>query len=201
MKSRIKKILIANRSEIATRIQVTCQKMGIDTVILYAPEDKSLKFVHMATKSIALPLSGTQAYLDQDQIIKIAQEEKVDAIIPGYGFLSEDHQFAQRIISNNIIWVGPSPQIMQIAGNKILAKKLVSKLGIPTIPYRVISISKLDRALNIAQQIGFPVLLKDPTNGGGKGMRMAKDKEDFKQQWNSLTTEIRHKKIKYLLML
>lgn len=186
----MKKILIANRSEIASRIIFTCKTLGIKTVCIYSDEDKFLPYVYHADESYALSESGYQAYTNQNNIIQIAIKTKVDAVHPGYGFLSENAQFAQKVITSGFIWIGPNPECIDLMGDKIQAKQTMGKSGIPVIPG--FSISKnlgLEEIQKKADLIGFPILLKDPWGGGGKAIKKVTTKDELKDALFNIQTE------------
>ena len=131
---KIKKILIANRSEIASRIQFTCHSLGIKTVAIYSSEDKYNSYIYSARKSYQLSQNGVQAYLNQNEIINIALKAEVDAIHPGYGFLSENANFSQKVIDAGIIWIGPSPKKIALMADKTQARNIMQKNNVTVVP-------------------------------------------------------------------
>lgn len=186
----MKKILIANRSEISSRIIFTCKLLGIKTVCIYSDEDKFLPYVYQADESYGLSESGYRAYTNQNNIIQIALRAKVDAIHPGYGFLSENTQFAQKVIDSGLIWIGPKPECIDLMGDKIQAKQTMVKLDIPVIPW--FSISKnlgIKEVQKKAEPIGFPILLKDPWGGGGKAIKKVTTKESLEDALVNIKSE------------
>jgi len=188
----IKTIVIANRGEIALRINATCQALGIKTIALYTQEDQSLSYVFHADQSYKLPQNGLAGYLDQEAIIEIAQRASANAIHPGYGFLAENDQFAQKVIDAKLIWVGPSPSIIKAVANKTQAQKVMSAAGIPTIPGYSCNTSKSDsfaEAKNAADIIGYPIILKSADGGGGKAMRSVSQADQFDACWKSVVSE------------
>ena len=186
----IKKILIANRGEIALRVVKTCIKMGIKTVGIFSEVDKDSPLLDYVDEQILIgPAPSNKSYLNQDLIIEKALELKVDAIHPGYGFLSENALFAEKVIQAGIIFIGPSPKSIEIMGNKLSAKKTVSKFDIPLVPGLNDEIKDVDKAMLAAEKIGFPVLIKASAGGGGKGMRIVHEKKDFKQQMKRAVSE------------
>jgi acetyl-CoA carboxylase, biotin carboxylase subunit len=187
--NKIKKILIVNRSEIASRINFTCQSLGIETTSIYAPEDKFASYIYETNKNHSLSGNGGSAYLNQDEIIKIALKEKVDAIHPGYGFLAENAQFAQRVIDAGIIWIGPNPQSISLMGNKIQAREIMQKAGVPVVPGFFIKHSEQEKAKIIAYKIGYPILLKDPLGGGGKAIRKVETESEFDNAFQRVISE------------
>ncbi|KKP22970.1 MAG: Propionyl-CoA carboxylase subunit alpha [candidate division TM6 bacterium GW2011_GWF2_28_16] len=185
------KILIANRGEIASRIIFACKSLNIKTVAIYYEQDKSLPYVFQADENHKLSGSGASAYLNQEEIINIAKKFNVEAIHPGYGFLSENSDFAQKVIAAGINWIGPSPEIIKLMGDKINAKNIMLKAGVPTIPAVFVShdieINKLLNLINI--NIGYPVILKDPLGGGGKGIKKVFNPEELESAFNTIKSE------------
>ena len=171
-------LLIANRGEIACRIIQTAQEMGIKCISVYVDADKNEPFVHMSDQSIRLNDGG---YLDSKEIIKAAKESGAQAIHPGYGFLSENASFARRVIKEGLIWVGPSPHVISVMGDKLKAKELAEKAGVPTLP--------MTSNIKNAKNIGFPLLIKAAAGGGGKGMRVVQKEEDLKESIKSAQRE------------
>ncbi len=191
-KHTFKKILIANRGEIALRIQQTCKSLGIQTVAIYAPQDHASPHVYQADQAYFINLEGYKAYLAQDKIIEIAQKSGCDAIHPGYGFLSENADFAQKVVDAGISWIGPNPETIRLMGDKNQARKIAQEAGVPTIPgaklENINQISFQD-ALNVAKQVGFPLILKDPLGGGGKGARRVTNQADFENALSMTISE------------
>jgi len=185
----IKKVLIANRSEIASRIIDTCRIRGMKTVAVYSNEDKYAPYVYEADESYALSKSGIEGYLNEQELIEIAKQAHADAIHPGYGFLAENASFAQKVIDCGITWIGPHPQAIQLMGHKHHARELMKTAGVPTLPGMHVKGNNKEEALKSATHIGFPVLLKASCGGGGKAMRLVKHEEDFMQQWNAVVSE------------
>lgn len=169
----IQKILIANRGEIAMRIIKTCREMGIQTVAIYSDVDQNSMFVRYADESFFVGSApAKESYLHQEKIIEISKRAKVDAIHPGYGFLSENPSFVRDVEKNHIIFIGPSEESIQKLGNKIVARKIAKSAGVPIVPGTMEPIDSFDRAQPIISSIGYPVLLKAAGGGGGKGMRI-----------------------------
>ncbi|WP_066066489.1 acetyl-CoA carboxylase biotin carboxylase subunit [Neobacillus soli] len=167
----MQKILIANRGEIALRIIKTCQEMGIETVAIYSEADKDMPFVKAATKAVCVgepPVN--KSYLQSDKILEIAKSEKVDAIHPGYGFLSENAAFAQQAINEGIIFIGPKPETIELMGDKIASRHTMEKAGIPVVPGSSVGLKTIEEACGFAEAIGYPVMLKASGGGGGIGM-------------------------------
>ena len=165
---KINSILIANRGEIACRIIRTANEMGIKTIAVYEEADSNATFVSMSDVAVKLK----NGYLDADEIVDAAKKTGADAIHPGYGFLSENSIFARKVIRNNIIWIGPTPHVIRVMGDKIKAKELATKAKVPT----------LEKAESIkdSKQLGFPLLIKAAAGGGGKGMRIVNNKNELK---------------------
>jgi acetyl-CoA carboxylase biotin carboxylase subunit len=176
----IKSILIANRGEIASRIIKTCKRLGIRSIAVYANPDKKLPFVEAADEAIGL--GGNQAsesYLVQDKIIKAAKDCQADAIHPGFGFLSENADFARRCQAEGFIFIGPQPEAIEAMGLKSTAKKIMQEHGVPTIQGYEGAEQSLDFLVTKANEIGYPLLIKAVAGGGGKGMRIANNKEEI----------------------
>jgi propionyl-CoA carboxylase alpha chain len=176
-----KKILIANRGEIACRVMKTAKKMGIKTVAVYSEADKEARHVQMADESVCIgPAPSRESYLVMDRIIQACKDTGAEAVHPGYGFLSENEQFARRCEEEGIIFIGPKHQSIAAMGDKIASKKLALEAKVNTIPGFNEAIEKPDDAVKIAQEIGYPVMIKASAGGGGKGLRVAfNDKEAF----------------------
>ncbi|ACL75298.1 acetyl-CoA carboxylase biotin carboxylase subunit [Ruminiclostridium cellulolyticum] len=177
----IKKVLVANRGEIAVRIFRTLREMEISTVAVYSDDDRDSIFVRYADYSY--PLEGNSAkdtYMNIEKIIKIAIEAKVDAIHPGYGFLSEKEEFAKAVEDAGLIFIGPSAQVIKLLGNKFEARTIAERLSIPLIPGLNRAINNIAEAEQIASSIGYPVMIKPAAGGGGKGMYIAKSKDELK---------------------
>ena len=167
----IKKILIANRGEIARRIMRTAHDMGISTVAIFADGDSNAPFDHEADTAISLEGRTTaETYLDVDKVINACKRSGADAVHPGYGFLSENEDFAQAIIDAGIKWIGPSPKVIGLMGDKLSAKSLMQEAGVPTLP--AIEIQKDTDIKASAAEIGYPVLVKASAGGGGRGKRV-----------------------------
>lgn len=186
-----KKILIANRSEIALRIQQTCKSLGIKTVAIYAPEDIQASYVAQADEAYPLSLQGFQAYLNQEEILAVACQAGVDAIHPGYGFLSESPSFAQHVEDAGIWWIGPTAQTMLITGDKAQARALMRRINVPINEgreFKAVSFD-LEPAKECAQMLGYPVIIKDSLGGGGKAMRRVERDIDFGSAWHAVLSE------------
>ena len=179
----MKKILIANRGEIALRIMRSAHEMNIKTVAVFSEADRLSLHVQYANEAICIGEAATNAsYLNIDKIIDACKITGADAVHPGYGFLSENADFARALQSAGIILIGPSPESIELMGNKLTAKATVKKYNIPMIPGTDQAITTIDEAINQAKEIGFPVLIKAAAGGGGKGMRIVEKSDDFKDQ-------------------
>ena len=186
----MKKILIANRGEIALRVMRTCRKMGIKTVAVYSESDRNALHVKFADEAYLLGASpSSQSYLNVDKIIEISKKSGVDAIHPGYGFLSENAVFAKACKDNGITFIGPSVEAIEIMGSKLAAKQAVSKFDVPLVPGTDQPISDINEAKNLAEAIGFPILIKASAGGGGKGMRIVNNVEEFEEQMKLAVSE------------
>jgi acetyl-CoA carboxylase, biotin carboxylase subunit len=176
----MKKILIANRGEIALRIIQTCKEMNIETVAVYSDADKDLPFVKAADEAIHIGESPVaKSYLQTEVILKAAIEHKVDAIHPGYGLLSENDEFAKKIEEAGIKFIGPSPKTIEWMGDKIMARKTMQQAGVPIVPGTIEPIEDVEEGVKLAEQIGYPVMLKASSGGGGIGMVKCENKEDL----------------------
>ncbi len=186
----MKKILIANRGEIALRVMKTAQKMGIKTVAVFSTADRNAPHVKFADEAVCIgdPPSN-QSYLRADKIIEVAKQLNVDAIHPGYGFLSENATFAELCEQNNIIFIGPRSKAIKIMGSKLAAKEAVKKYNIPMVPGIDEAITDVEKAKTIAKTIGFPVLIKASAGGGGKGMRVVEKESDLESQMQRAISE------------
>jgi propionyl-CoA carboxylase alpha chain len=186
----MRKILVANRGEIAMRVMKTAQKMGIKTVAVFSTADRDAPHIKFADEAICIgePPSN-QSYLRGDKIIEVAKKLDVDAIHPGYGFLSENASFAELCEKNKIIFIGPRSKAIKIMGSKLAAKEAVKKYNIPMVPGVDGAITDIKEAKKIAKDIGFPILIKASAGGGGKGMRVVENESDLESQMNRAISE------------
>ncbi|WP_418604344.1 acetyl-CoA carboxylase biotin carboxylase subunit [Hwangdonia sp.] len=186
----MKKILIANRGEIAIRVMKTAQKMGLKTVAVFSKADRNAPHVKFADEAVCIgdPPSN-QSYLRGDKIIEVAKQLKVDAIHPGYGFLSENADFAELCETNNIIFIGPKSKAIKMMGSKLAAKEAVKQYNIPMVPGIDEAITDVEKAKAIAEEIGFPILIKASAGGGGKGMRVVEKESDLESQMKRAISE------------
>ena len=186
----MKKILVANRGEIALRVMRSCKAMGIKTVAIYSEADRNALFVRFADEAVCVgPAPSAQSYLRGDKIIEICKELGVDGIHPGYGFLSENAQFARMVKDAGITFIGPSPEAMEVMGSKLAAKAAAKSYNIPMVPGTDEAVTDIAAAKEIAVEVGFPILVKASAGGGGKGMRIVEKAEDFEEQLNRAVSE------------
>ena len=180
-----KRILIANRGEIAFRIIRACKEMGIETVAVYSEIDRDSIHVHIADEAICIgPAPAKKSYLNMDNIISTALVTKCDAIHPGYGFLAEDSKFVNACTENGIKFIGPKKEHMEKMGDKSEARKIMAGAGVPIIPGSENSTGDAREAFDIAKKIGFPVIIKASGGGGGKGMRVVNNEGEFIDRFN-----------------
>ncbi|WP_341221965.1 acetyl-CoA carboxylase biotin carboxylase subunit [Polaribacter atrinae] len=186
----MKKLLIANRGEIAIRIMRTAKKMGLKTVAVYSTADRNAPHVRFADQAVLIgEAPSNKSYLLGDKIIEVAKILNVDAIHPGYGFLSENAHFAEACEKNNIIFIGPKSKSIKIMGSKLQAKETVKAYNIPMVPGTEEAITDISKAKIIAKEIGFPILIKASAGGGGKGMRIVEKEAEFEPQMNRAISE------------
>lgn len=187
----IKKVLIANRGEIAIRIMRACTEINLTTVAIYTHEDRYSQHRYKADESyqIGANTDPLKPYLDGNAIIAIAKAKNVDAIHPGYGFLAENSDFARNCAANGIIFIGPDPEVMDALGDKITAKKIAEKCNVPIIKSNTKKLSSLKIALDEAATIGYPLMLKAASGGGGRGMRVVRSDEDLNNNFESARSE------------
>lgn len=184
------KILIANRGEIAVRIIRACREMGIQTVAVYSEADRDCLHTLLADEAICIgPAPSTQSYLNMERILSATVAMKADAIHPGFGFLSENARFAELCSKCNITFIGPSAEIINRMGNKSEARKTMIEAGVPVVPGSKEAVYTAEDGLAIAKEIGFPVMIKASSGGGGKGMRISRSEEDFTEFFNAAQLE------------
>ena len=190
MKKFFEKVLIANRGEIALRIHRACKELGIKTVAVHSSADNEAMHVKLADESVCIgPPQAKDSYLNIPSIISACEITGAEAIHPGYGFLSENAHFAEILEAHNLTFIGPSSEHIQIMGDKITAKETVSKLGIPVVPGSGGKIEDLNHAKKIADEIGYPILIKASSGGGGKGMKIAHTSKDLENAFNLAKVE------------
>lgn len=185
-----KKILIANRGEIALRIIRTCREMGIKTVAVYSTADSESLHVRFADEAICIgPPPSAKSYLDIPSIMAAAEITNADAVHPGYGFLSENAQFAETCKLNGIKFIGPAPEMISKMGDKSVAKETVKSAGVPTVPGSEGLVKDVEDGIKQAEVVGYPVIIKASAGGGGRGMRIIKKADEFESAWNSAKQE------------
>jgi acetyl-CoA carboxylase biotin carboxylase subunit len=184
------KVLIANRGEIALRVIRACKELGIATVAVYSEADRECLHVRFADDDVCIGRPpGRDSYLNIPRLIAAAEITGADAIHPGYGFLAENPEFAEKVAASNITFIGPTPEQIRQMGDKATARKIAQKLKVPTVPGSPGPVESPEDGLKIAAKIGFPVIIKAAAGGGGKGMRVAADEEQFTQSFNLATQE------------
>ena len=188
----IQKLLIANRGEIALRIHRACHEMGIRTVAVHSTADADAMHVRLADETVCIgPPPATDSYLNIPNIISAAEVVHADAIHPGYGFLSENAQFAEIVELHNIIWVGPKPEHIRIMGDKIEAKRTAAKLGLPLVPGSDGPLKSIADARKLAKKVGYPVLIKAAAGGGGRGMKVVTSEAQLEGLMSQAASEAR----------
>lgn len=186
----IRSILIANRGEIAVRIIRAAQALGIRTVQVHSAADRDMLAVRLADQSIEIgPPSAAKSYLNIEAVLKAARETGVDAVHPGYGFLSENAAFAQAVEDAGLIFIGPKPEAISLLGDKVEARKVAKRAGVPTVPGSDGRIEDLATACAIVEEIGFPVMIKAAAGGGGRGIRIAETMADFERHFPQASAE------------
>lgn len=186
----IKKILVANRGEIALRVMRSAREMGIKTVAVFSEADRQALHVRFADEAVCIgPPPSSESYLRMEKIIDAAKKTGADAIHPGYGFLSENEDFAKLVEDNNLIFIGPSAKSIELMGSKLAAKAAVANFGVPLVPGTSEPITDVSKAKKIAADIGYPVLIKASAGGGGKGMRIVTHEGEFEEQMERAISE------------
>jgi acetyl-CoA carboxylase biotin carboxylase subunit len=189
---KIEKLLIANRGEIALRIHRACHEMGIRTVAVHSTADSDAMHVRLADETVCIgPPPAAESYLNIPNIISAAEIVHADAIHPGYGFLSENAQFAEIVESHNIIWIGPKPEHIRTMGDKIEAKRTAAKLGLPLVPGSDGAIVSVKQAHKLAEEIGYPILIKAASGGGGRGMKVVPGQDQLESLMSQAAAEAR----------
>jgi acetyl-CoA carboxylase biotin carboxylase subunit len=174
------KILIANRGEIALRVHRACRELGIKTVAVHSTADAEAMHVRLADEAVCIgPPAAAESYLNVANIISAAEITHADAIHPGYGFLSENAKFAEIVRDHRIGWIGPSPEHIRMMGDKVQAKKTAAEIGLPLVPGSDGAVSSVEEALKVADEIGYPVLVKAASGGGGRGMKVIPDADSL----------------------
>lgn len=181
-KKKIQKLLVANRGEIALRVMRSAREMGLSTVAVFSEADRNAPFVRFADEAVCIgPAASKESYLVIEKLVKVCKDLKVDAVHPGYGFLSENGDFARALEKAGVIFVGPSPEAMKVMGDKLAAKEAVKGHGVPLVPGTEGAVSGLEEAMKVAKTISFPILIKAAAGGGGKGMRIVEKEDELKE--------------------
>ncbi len=191
MKRKFKKIMAANRGEIAIRIFRACAELGINTVAIYSEEDKLSLHRYKADEAylIGKGKGPIDAYLGIDEIIALAKKADVDAIHPGYGFLSENSEFAEKCEAAGIVFIGPTAEMQRALGDKVAARKVAMEAGVPVVPGTEEPIEKEEEALKFAKDYGYPIIVKAAAGGGGRGMRVARNRKELLEGLASASSE------------
>ena len=190
MKAAFDKLLIANRGEIAVRIIRAAQELGLKTVVVYSDADEISLAVRMADEAVRIgPAHAAKSYLDVDAVLRAAQESGAGAVHPGYGFLSENADFAAAVEAAGLVFVGPTPHAIRTMGNKAAARAAAMKAGVPTVPGSDGVVTDADAAAELARGIGYPIMIKASAGGGGRGIRVAHDAAQLHQQFTMATAE------------
>lgn len=185
-----KKVLIANRGEIALRIHRACKEMGIETVAVHSMADANSMAVRLADESVCIgPASAKDSYLNIPAILSAAALTNADAIHPGYGFLSENSQFARMVEEHGFTFIGPKPEHIDTMGDKVAAKQTVQALGLPVVPGSEGALDSIEQGVEVAKDMGFPVLIKAASGGGGKGMKVVRKEEEFAEAFTTAKRE------------
>jgi len=185
-----KKILIANRGEIALRVIRTCKEMGISTVVVYSTVDANSLHVRFADEAVCIgPAPSKESYLKIQRLLAAAEITNAEAIHPGYGFLSENAEFSRICSEHHIKFIGPSPYMIETMGDKATAKATMIKNGVPVVPGSVGILNSYEESIAIAQQVGYPILLKATAGGGGRGMRVVNNESELKKMYDSASAE------------
>src|ERR1700745_1888324 len=189
----IKKLLIANRGEIALRIHRACHEMGITTVAVHSTADADAMHVRLADETVCIgPPPATESYLNIPNIISAAEIVHADAIHPGYGFPSENAQFAEIVGGHNIVWIGPKPEHIRTMGDKVEAKRTAAALGLPLVPGSDGPLEALEPAKAVRAEVGYPVLVKAASGGGGRGMKVVPDESQLESLMSQARSEAKN---------
>lgn len=190
MKRQIKKVLVANRGEIAVRIMRACHELGLEAVAIFSEVDRRSPHVQMADEAYCVgPAPSRESYLAMDRIIEVARQARADAIHPGYGFLAENAVFAEKVLEAGIVFVGPGPESIRAMGDKTEARKLVGAVGVPTVPGTPDAVSDVHDVEQFADTFGYPLLIKAAAGGGGKGMRIVHSADELRSAFGAARSE------------
>ncbi|MCK4403880.1 MAG: acetyl-CoA carboxylase biotin carboxylase subunit [candidate division Zixibacteria bacterium] len=185
-----KKVLIANRGEIAVRIIRACREMGIKTVAIFSDIDRKALHVRLADEAYLVgPAQATQSYLNMEKIMEVAEKSGAEAIHPGYGFFAENYEFVKRVESEGLVFIGPPAEAVKLLGDKVAARKTMKGSGVPIVPGTEVEIGSEDQGASIAESVGFPILIKAVGGGGGKGMRIVRKKSELKSALRAASSE------------
>lgn len=188
----LKKVLIANRGEVALRIMRACADLGIRSVVVYSEADQDSLPVLLAEEKVCIgPANPAASYLNFSRVLSAALVKGCDAVHPGYGFLSENADFAEAVIESGLVFVGPRPETMRLLGDKVAARERMKAAGVPVVPGSEGTLEDARAAARVARELGFPVVLKAAAGGGGKGMRVIKDEGEMESGWNLCQAEAR----------
>ncbi|MSV92634.1 MAG: acetyl-/propionyl-CoA carboxylase subunit alpha, partial [Actinobacteria bacterium] len=186
----MKSVLIANRGEIAVRIIRACKDHGLKSIAIYSSEDRNAIHSQMADASYSLGgTTATQTYLNIEKIIEVAKTSGADAIHPGYGFLSENANFAQAVLDAGLIWIGPSPEAIRLLGDKVSARKIAAKVGAPLVAGTADPVEGFEEVITFAKEHGLPVAIKAAHGGGGRGLKVARTMEEIPEFFASAVRE------------
>lgn len=186
----VSKVLIANRGEIAVRVIRAAQDEGIKTVAVYAEPDRDAQHAQLADEAYALGGStAAESYLVMDKLLEVAERSGADAVHPGYGFLSENAQFAQRVIDAGLTWIGPSPESVNRLGDKVAARHIAEKVGAPLVPGTKDPVQSAKEVEDFADEYGLPVAIKAAFGGGGRGIKVAREREGIGELYESAVRE------------
>jgi len=185
-----KKILIANRGEIAVRVIKTCKRLGVKTVVVYSDADAASMAVEMADEAVHIgPPPASESYLVMDKIIDAVKQTGAEAIHPGFGFLSENPEFARRLEKEGITFIGPNPHAIEAMGDKISSKNLAAEAGVSTVPGHMGLIKDTEEAVKVSNDVGYPVMIKASAGGGGKGIRVAYNDKEVQEGFPAVKAE------------
>src|SRR3954463_12476477 len=186
----IQRLLVANRGEIASRVFATCRRLGIETVAVHSDADAGLPFVREADAAVRLPGNPpSDTYLRADLVLEAARRTGADAVHPGYGFLSENADFARAVIDAGLTWIGPSPESIIALGDKVQARHIATKVGAPLVPGTKDPVKDADEVVAFAEEHGLPVAIKAAFGGGGRGLKVARTKEEIAELFDSAVRE------------
>ena len=194
----MKRVLVANRGEIAVRVIRACAELGLETVAVYSEVDRLAPHVRLATFAVAIGgAPASESYLCADKLLQVAATTGADALHPGYGFLSENAAFAQAVIDAGLIWIGPPPKAIAAMGSKTGSRQLMQAAGVPLVPGTVEAVTDEQELLRLAAEMGYPVMLKASAGGGGKGMRKVDVPEGLLPAFRAASSEARPSRVSH----